>query len=46
MRENKQSDFIKNLNKWGFKTSDLNKTIKGINNLVEYHAEIEKKGSA
>ena len=43
MRESKQSDFIKNLNKWGFKTSDLNKTIKGINNLVEYHAEIEKR---
>ena len=39
----KQSDFIKNLDKWGFKTSDLNKTIKGINNLVKYHAEIEKK---
>ena len=43
MRESKQSDFIKNLNKWGFKTSDLNKTIKGINNLVKYHSEIEKK---
>ena len=43
MRESKQSDFIKNLDKWGFKTSDLNKTIKGINNLVKYHSEIEKK---
>ena len=43
LRESKQSDFIKNLDKWGFKTSDLNKTIKGINNLVKYHAEIEKK---
>ena len=43
MKESKQSDFIKNLNKWGFKTSGLNKTIKGINNLVKYHAEIEKK---
>ncbi len=43
IRESKQSDFIKNLNKWGFKTSDLNKTIKGINNLVKYHSEIEKK---
>ena len=46
MRESKQSDFIKNLDKWGFKTSDLNKTIKGINNLVKYHSEIEKKDSA
>ncbi len=43
MRESKQTDFIKNLRKWGFKTSDLNKTIKGINNLVKYHSEIEKK---
>jgi len=43
MRENKQSDFIKNLDKWGFKISDLNKTIKGINNLVKYHSNIEKK---
>ncbi len=43
MRESKQSDFIKNLSKWGFKTSDLNKTIKGTNNLVKYHSEIEKK---
>mgnify|MGYP001411753872 CR=1 FL=1 len=43
LRESKQSDFIKNLDKWGFKTSDLNKTIKGINNLVKYHTEIEKK---
>ena len=43
MRESKQSDFIKNLGKWGFKTSDLNKTIKGTNNLVKYHSEIEKK---
>ncbi len=43
LRESKQSDFIKDLDRWGFKTSELNKTIKGINNLVRYHAEIEKK---
>ena len=43
MKENKQSDFIKNLDKWGFKISDLNKTIKGINNLIKYHSNIEKK---
>ena len=43
MKVNKQSDFIKNLDKWGFKTSELNKTIKGIDNLVKYHSEIEKK---
>ncbi len=43
MKESKQSDFIKDLDKWGFKTSDLNKIIKGINNLVKYHSNIEKK---
>ena len=43
LKEKKQSDFIKNLDKWGFKISDLNKTIKGINNLVNYHSNIEKK---
>ena len=43
MKVDKQSDFIKNLDKWGFKTSELNKTIKGIDKLVRYHSEIEKK---
>ena len=43
MKESKQSDFIKNLDKWGFKISELNKTIKGINNLVKHHSDIEKK---
>ena len=43
MKDDKQSDFIKSLDKWGFKTSELNKTIRGINNLVKYHSEIEKK---
>ncbi len=43
MKESKQSDFIKNLDKWGFKISDLNKTIQGINNLVKYHSNVEKK---
>ncbi len=39
----KQSDFLNNLKKWGFKTSELNKMIRGIDNLVKYHSEIEKK---
>ena len=43
MIESKQSYFIKNLSKWGFKVSELNKTITGINNLVKYHSDIEKK---
>ena len=43
MKSKKQSDFIKDLNNWNFKTSELNKTIKGIDNLVKYHFDIEKK---
>ena len=43
MKVGKQSDFIKDLDKWGFKTSELNKTIKGIDDLIKYHSEIEKK---
>ena len=43
MKSKKQSDFIKDLNKWNFKTSELNKTIKGVDNLVKYHFDIEKK---
>ncbi len=43
MKAKKQSDFIKDLDKWGFKTSELNMKIKGIDNLIKYHSEIEKK---
>ncbi len=43
MKIKKQSDFIKDLDKWNFKTSELNKTIKGVDNLVKYHFGIEKK---
>ena len=43
MKSKKQSEFIKDLSNWGFKTSELNKTIKGIDNLIKYHSDIEKK---
>ncbi len=43
MKTSKQSDFLKDLDEWGFKTSELNKTIKGVDNLLNYHSEIEKK---
>ena len=36
-----QSDFIKNLKLWGFKTNPYNKTIKGIKNLISNHKDIE-----
>ena len=43
MKIDKQSNFIKNLSRWGFKTSELNEIIKGTDNLIKYHSEIEKK---
>ena len=38
-----QSDFLKKLSEWGFKTNPLNKLISGIKNLIENYNEIEKK---
>jgi len=38
-----QIDFIKQLNKWGFKTNPLNKSITGIKNLINNYHEVEKK---
>ena len=39
----KQSEFLKKLKEWGFKTNPLNKTIKGIENLMKNYEEIENK---
>ncbi len=36
-----QSEFIKNLKLWGFKTNPYNKTISGIKNLITNHKNIE-----
>ena len=38
-----QSDYLKKLKQWGFKTNPLNKVIKGIDNLILNYNEIEKK---
>ncbi len=38
-----QSEFLKNLETWGFKINPLNKTIIGIKNLMNNYHEIEKK---
>ncbi|WP_440676013.1 NAD-dependent DNA ligase LigA [Candidatus Pelagibacter sp. HIMB1593] len=40
---NNQSDFLKKLSQWGFKTNPLNKLITGIKNLMKNYDEIEKK---
>ena len=38
-----QSEFLKNLKIWGFKTNQFNKTIKGIKNLILNHKNLEQK---
>ena len=39
----KQTNFLDKLKKWGFKTSELNKKISGIKNLLTNHQNIEKR---
>ncbi len=39
----KQSDLLKLLESWGFKTSKFNKVISGLQNLLNHHAEFEKQ---
>ena len=39
----KQTNFLIKLKKWGFKTSELNKKIIGVKNLISHHQKIEKK---
>ncbi len=43
MKINNQSDFLKKLSEWGFKTNHLNKTIEGTKNLMINYNQIEKK---
>jgi DNA ligase (NAD+) len=42
---NSQSDYLKLLSEWGFITNPLNKTITGIDNLMENYNDIENKRS-
>ena len=39
----RQSDFLKKLAEWGFKTNPLNKLISGVDNLFKNYNEVEKK---
>ena len=43
LKISKQSEFLKKLKEWGFKTNPLNKTIKSIENLMKNYEEIENK---
>ncbi len=39
----KQSEYLKKLGEWGFKTNPLNKLISGVKNLTKNYNEIEKQ---
>ncbi len=38
-----QSDFLKKLSEWGFKTNPLNKYISGVKNLLKNYYDVEKQ---
>ena len=39
----KQSDYLKKLSEWGFKTNPLNKIIYGVKNLIENYNAVEQR---
>tara|TARA_B110000971_G_scaffold173947_1_gene178972 strand:+ start:966 stop:2996 length:2031 start_codon:yes stop_codon:yes gene_type:complete len=43
MKIHKQTDFLKNLKIWGFKTNPFNKKISGVKNLILNHKNLEEK---
>jgi len=43
LKVDNQSDYLKQLNSWGFKINPLNKLIIGIKNLIKNYNEVEKK---
>ncbi len=43
LKQKKQSDYLKKLDEWGFKTNPLNKTITGIKNLIQNYNEVEQQ---
>ena len=43
LKQKTQSDYLKKLDEWGFKTNPLNKTISGIKNLVQNYNLVENQ---
>ncbi len=43
LKQNKQTDYLKKLHEWGFKTNPLNKKITGIENLIQNYNEVEQQ---
>jgi DNA ligase (NAD+) len=42
LKAKNQTDFLKNLNDWGFKTNPFNKLITGVDNLLINYSKLEK----
>ena len=42
LKINNQTDYLKKLSDWGFKTNPLNKLITGVKNLIKNYNEVEK----
>jgi DNA ligase (NAD+) len=42
LKINNQSDYLKKLSDWGFKTNPFNKLITGVKNLIKNYNEVEK----
>ncbi len=43
LKVNNQSDFLKQLSKWGFKTNSFNRLITGVKELISNYNDVEKK---
>ena len=43
LKINTQTEYLKKLSEWGFKTNPLNKSISGIKNLIKNYLSIEKQ---
>ena len=43
LKQKKQSEYLKKLDEWGFKTNPFNKTISGIKNLTQNYNEVEEQ---
>ena len=43
LKQKNQSDYLKKLDEWGFKTNPLNKTISGIKNLIQNYNDVEQQ---
>ena len=43
LKAKNQTDFLKNLDDWGFKTNPLNKLVTGVDNLLTNYSKIEKE---